>query len=158
MNPSFNFCNSLLSSDFFSLNPHDVGENDSPYSNLDVQCNYFDESKFVSTYSKTDKFSIFSLNIQSLPAKFHEFQELIQNFQVNKCEPDVICLQETWQIVDSSFLSLNDYNPLECKLRSNSVQGGGVGIYVKKISNLAFSRIKAYLSTGFSNPYLLRFG
>ena len=137
MNPSFNFCNSLFSSDFFSLNPHDVGENDSPYSNLDVQCNYFDESKFVSTYSKTDKFSIFSLNIQSLPAKFHEFQELIQNFQVNKCEPDVICLQETWQIVDSSSLLLNDYNPLECKLRSNSVQGGGVGIYVKK--NLKFS-------------------
>ena len=38
---------------------------------------------------KLINFSIFSLNIKRLPAKFHEFQELIQNVQVNKSEPDV---------------------------------------------------------------------
>ena len=73
-----------------------------------------------------------SFNIQSLPSKFNEFQELIQNFQINKCEPDIICLQEIWQIVNSSAFSLDDYNPIEYKLRSNSTQGGGVGIYIKK--------------------------
>ena len=73
-----------------------------------------------------------SFNIQSLPSKFNEFQELIQNFQINKCEPDIICLQEIWQIVHSSAFSLDDYNPIEYKLRSNSTQGGGVGIYIKK--------------------------
>ena len=82
MNPSFNFCNSLFSSDFFSLNPHDVGENDSPYSNLDVQCNYFDESKFVSTYSKTDKFSIFSLNIQVYLPSFMNSKNLFKTFKL----------------------------------------------------------------------------
>ena len=131
-NPSFNFCNSLLNSDLYSLNSHDDNIDDSPYSNLQVQCNYLDENQFASKYFYSNKFSIMSFNIQSLPSKFNEFQELIQNFQINKCEPDIICLQEIWQIVNSSAFSLDDYNPIEYKLRSNSTQGGGVGIYIKK--------------------------
>ena len=74
-----------------------------------------------------------SFNIQSLPSKFNEFQELIQNFQINKCEPDLICLQEIWQLANSSALSLDDYNPIVYKLRGNSTQGGGVGIYNKNL-------------------------
>ena len=99
-----------------------------------------------------------SFNIQSLPSKFNEFQELIQNFQINKCEPDIICLQEIWQIVHLSAFSLDDYNPIEYKLRSNSTQGGGVGIYIKKISNKTFYEIKVFLLIGFSNPYSLKSG
>ena len=107
-NPSFNFCNSLFNSDLLSPNQHEENVNDSPYSNLDVQCNYMDENQFVSKFSRSNKFSIFLFNIQSLPAKFGEFQELIQNFQANKCEPEIICLQETWQLVNLSSLSLDD--------------------------------------------------
>ena len=33
--------------------------------------------------------------------------------------------------------SLDHYSPIECKLRSNLTQGGGVGIYLKK--NLKFN-------------------
>ena len=157
-NPSFNFCNSLLNSDLYSLNSHDDNIDDSPYSNLQVQCNYFDENQFASKYFNSNKFSIMSFNIQSLPSKFNEFQELIQNFQINKCEPDIICLQEIWQIVHSSAFSLDDYNPIEYKLRSNSTQGGGVGIYIKKISNITFYVIKVFLLIGFSNPYSLKSG
>ena len=157
-NPSFNFCNSLLNSDLYSLNPHDDNIDDSPYSNLQVQCNYLDENQFASKYFYSNKFSIMSFNIQSLPSKFNEFQELIQNFQINKCEPDIICLQEIWQIVNSSAFSLDDYNPIEYKLRSNSTQGGGVGIYIKKISNITFYVIKVFLLIGFSNPYSLKSG
>ena len=142
----------------FSLNPHDDNIDDSPYSNLQVQCNYFDENQFASKYFNSNKFSIMSFNIQSLPSKFDEFQELIQNFQINKCEPDIICLQEIWQIVHSSAFSLDDYNPIEYKLRSNSTQGGGVGIYIKKISNITFYVIKVFLLIGFSNPYSLKSG
>ena len=148
----------LFNSDLHSLNPHDDNIDDSPYSNLQVQCNYFDESQFVSKYFNCNKFSIMSFNIQSLPSKFNEFQEFIQNFQINKCEPDLICLQEIWQLANSSALSLDDYNPIVYKLRGNSTQGGGVGIYIKKISNLIFYMKNVFLLTGFSNPYLLKFG
>ena len=72
------------------------------------------------------------MNIQSLYSKFAEFQELIQNLQINKCEPDILCIQETWQIPNLSSVSLDSYNAFECNLCSNHVQAGGVGLYLKK--------------------------
>ena len=77
------------------------------------------------------------MNIQSLYSKFAEFQELIQNLQINKCEPDILCIQETWQIPNLSSVSLDSYIVFECNLRSNHVQGRGVGFYLKK--NLKFN-------------------
>jgi hypothetical protein len=50
----------------------------------------------------------------------------------HKCAPDVICIQELWQFPDSVNFNLYDYHPLIYQLRSNNVQGGGVGIYVNK--------------------------
>ena len=70
--PSFNFSNSLFNSDLF--NTHDDDIDDSPYSNLDVKCTYFDENQNVTNFKNLKKFSILSLNIQSLPSKFTEFQ------------------------------------------------------------------------------------
>ena len=119
------------------MNTHDDDINDSPYSNLDVQRTYFDENQYVTNFKNLKKFSIHSLNIQSLPSKFTEFQELIQHFQRNNCEPDILCVQETWQILYIPSVSLDNYSPIECKLRSNLTQGGGVGIYLKK--NLKFN-------------------
>jgi hypothetical protein len=81
-----------------------------------------------------------SLNIQSLPAKFNELEELIQSFISNNCEPDFICLQETWRIwriVDSSLYALDNYE-LEIKSRSKNTQGGGAGIYIKKALTTTF--------------------
>ncbi len=65
-----------------------------------------------------------SLNIQSVPSKFNELEELIQSFTSNNCEPDFICLQETWRIVDPSRYALDNYE-LEIKSRGRNVQGGG---------------------------------
>ena len=114
------------------LNTQDDDSNDSPYSNLDVQCSYFDENQYINNFKNLKNISILSLNIQSLPSKFAEFQELIQNLQINKCEPDILCIQETWQIPNLSSVSLDSYNVFECNLRSNHVQGSGVGLYLKK--------------------------
>jgi exonuclease III len=50
----------------------------------------------------------------------------------SNCAPDVICLQETWQIPNSNLLSLPNYFPLEYLTRRNSLQGGGVGMYLKE--------------------------
>ena len=83
---------------------------------------------------------MFSLNIQSLPAKFAEFSDLISQFPTNSC-PEIICLQETWKIIDNSFFPLANYHMLETNLRSET-RGGGVGIYVK--NHLSFKILKQY--------------
>ena len=73
-----------------------------------------------------------SFNIQSLPSKFTEFQEFISNFNVNRCSPDIILLQEIWNLQNPDLFHIPGYSPLIFKSRSNNVQGGGVGIYFKE--------------------------
>ena len=106
-NPNFDFSNSLFNSNFF-INPnHEYNHiDDSPYSNLEMLCNYFDETTFVNKYNTSNKFSYMSLNIQSLPSKFNEFSEFIYNLAHNNCAPNVILLQEIWHISDSSHFNL----------------------------------------------------
>lgn len=77
--------------------------------------------------SNNKKFSLMSLNIQSLPAKYAEFYEFIAECN---SPPDIICLQEIWNVPDVNLFPLPGYHPLLCKTRVNST-GGGVGIYVK---------------------------
>ena len=47
----------------------------SPYSNINLICNYLEVEK-LSNLDK-EKFTVLSINIQSLPAKFSEFSDLI---------------------------------------------------------------------------------
>ena len=110
----------------------------SPYSNINLTCLYTDVNKLHLLPS--DKFSVISLNIQSLPAKYLEFSDLISQFS-HESTPDVICLQETWKIVDNSFFPLPNYHPLETNVRCEA-RGGGVGIYVKQ--NLSFKILNQY--------------
>ncbi len=53
-----------------------------------------------------------------------------------------VCLQEIWQIPSHANFSLHGYSNLEYKTRSNNVQGGGVGIYVR--SNIPYSVSNVY--------------
>ena len=69
-----------------------------------------------------------SLNIQSISAKFNEFQEFTNSLANFKF--DVICLQELWRMQDPSLFSLDGYHNMFYKSRINNVQGGGVGIFV----------------------------
>ncbi|MFO0003632.1 MAG: endonuclease/exonuclease/phosphatase family protein, partial [bacterium] len=50
----------------------------------------------------------------------------------HNCAPDIICLQETWQIPNIELLSIPNYFPLECLVRHNNLQGGGVGMYFRE--------------------------
>ena len=78
-----------------------------------------------------------SLNIQSITAKFDEFNDLIQSLDGFKF--DVICLQELWKMHNPDLFNLNGYHKLLFKSRSANVQGGGVGIFVNnqlKVKNL----------------------
>ena len=103
----------------------------SPYSNININCTYLDPENLKEL--DCDKFSIFSLNIQSLPAKFVEFSDLINQFSVSNSCPDVICLQETWKIFDNSFFPLPDYHTLETNVRQNARGGGELEFMSKTI-------------------------
>jgi hypothetical protein len=76
--------------------------------------------------------SVLSINIQSLPSKFFEFSEMIAFMSKSECNPDIICIQETWKIADPDQFCLPGYHHPLFKLREQK-QGGGVAIYVKDI-------------------------
>ncbi len=138
-NPNFNFLNTILDQDD---NDCDFEFNDSPYQTTDILCEYIDPVSYASTFKNLSDVSILSLNVQSLSAKFPELKELISSLLTFNCAPDVICLQEIWQITVHADFSLPGYSTLEYKTRSNIVQGGGVGIYVR--CNIPYSVAPMY--------------
>jgi len=117
-NPDFDFMKQYNFRDDDNDNNID---NPSPYDNITNTCNYFDLPNFYSSFKNNKIF--LSFNIQSLPSKFNEFEELINILSSNNCSPDFICLQEIWQIHNSSSFSLKNYN-FEFLTRKNDVQGG----------------------------------
>ena len=155
INPAFDFL-----SHYSSAIPADDDDNPaniiSPYSNIDMCCKYFDETEFANEFKLKNEQLFLNLNIQSLPAKFNELEEFIIFLKNNCCEPDFICLQETWRIFDQSLFNIDGYN-LEIKSRSSNTQGGGVGIYIKKVFAIIYSKNAQSSSTKFLNLYLLKF-
>jgi hypothetical protein len=123
--PNFNFLNKLSNSD-------DDDDYLSPYENLANNSMYLDEHTYHTNFKNCPDFTMLTLNIQSLPAKFSEFDEFITLMSHNNCAPDVICLQELWQFPADVCFNLKGYHPLIFTLRRNNVQGGGVGIYLKE--------------------------
>jgi exonuclease III len=92
---------------------------------------YLDEYTYHSNFKNCPDFTMLTLNIQSLPAKFTEFSEFISLMSLNNCAPDIICLQELWQFPADVNFKLKGYHALIYSLRRNNVQGGGVGIFLK---------------------------
>ncbi len=142
-NPTYDFIKSFdeynASDDNFDNNQY---MSDSPYENSTFLSSYVDPLVFAQNFQKVENISIFSLNIQSLSSKFNDLHELITMFSINKCNPDIICLQELWQFPDLAVFSLPGYHPLVFKLRGQGVQGGGVGIFVKL--NLKFKSMENF--------------
>jgi len=131
-NPLFNFLNVFDTEDdvFFS---NTDGTNNSPYNVHDINCDY---SALPNNFVIDSDLSILSINVQSINAKFSDLLDFLSNFSSDSYL-DVICLQELWQFPSNVEFKLPGYSPLVYKLRSNNVNGGGVGIYVK--SNIEFS-------------------
>ena len=79
-----------------------------------------------------DNFTVFSLNIQSIHAKFDEFKIMIDQLALLRHTFNAICLQETWLDADSDTvrLQIEGYNfisrPKSCSLH------GGLAIYLKE--------------------------
>jgi hypothetical protein len=127
-NPLFDFIKVLSSnpdndnSNSFSF--FDSDDFDSPYNNGNFDSTYVDHMA-VCNSRLNEKINIMSLNIQSLPAKFTELSDFLNHCSMYKFIPDVILLQEIWQINDPSIFTLKNYQPLVFKCREKNRGGGG---------------------------------
>jgi hypothetical protein len=107
-------------------NFNNYDDDETPYSESLFSCKYLNETSFCAQFRNNSKFFVMSLNIQSLKAKFNDFRQLISNLLYSNCAPDIICIQEIWQIPSNDLFHLPNYFPLEYLTRRNNVQGGGV--------------------------------
>ena len=139
--PRFNFLTNFSEDEYDDTVPDSFFINNqcSPYANINLNCSYVETEKLKNLDS--GKFTVLSLNIQSLPAKFNEFSELMTEFPSFESCPEIICLQETWNVVDNSVFPLANYHPLITNLR-RSARGGGVGMYIKE--NLSFKILSKF--------------
>ena len=93
---------------------------------------YFtDEGLINELTTKTENFTILSLNCQSLNAKIDNLKILVHKLISQHCRIDVVCLQETWlsDQSDTSLLNINGYNLISngfvCSIHA------GLSIYLK---------------------------
>ena len=153
-NPKYDFLNSLKvdnqPTNFDFLSTDDL---DSPYLNNKFLFSYRDEADFCSTYKNCNSLSILSINIQSLPAKFDDLKSFISNLSINKCNPDIICLQEIWFVSDPMLFSLQGYQPLISSCRQKA-QGGGVGFYIKDSINFNISKKSIFVEKVFESQFI----
>ena len=106
--------------------------NNSIYREFDISTVYIDPDSLVRIGN--NKLVIMTFNIQSLPSKFNEFSDLLNIMHLADHLPDIICLQEVWQIDDPDLYDLDHFQPIVTRTRCNN-RGGGVGIYVNKKLN-----------------------
>ena len=86
---------------------------------------YYDFNKLITLLqAKNEKFTIMSINIQSLQAKFDELKILTEILQDAQCSFTAICVQETWLSKDSNLSLLKLPGYLISEGKSSSLHGG----------------------------------
>ena len=110
-------------------------EIDNPESQVLKHCKYTNVDTFLEENSfYKDKFSVYSNNIRSLPNKWNDFLEHINDFMSGNFKFSIVCLQEVWNIPQTFNPVLPGYKPLMYKTRDqtgqNSNAGGGVGVFI----------------------------
>ncbi len=139
-NPSFNFLNNIVDNDdddssFFITS----NGSSSPYDITNINCTYSAIDECIK--NENNYLTVLSLNVQSLNSKFSEIKDMIYEMHSLGSAPDVICLQELWQVPDSSLFKINGYQELQFRLRADNVQGGGVGIFVRNGLNFVIEPV-----------------
>jgi hypothetical protein len=135
-NPNFDFIK-ILSSNLDNDNdneslPFIISDDiDSPYNNSVFNCNYVDHLSICTSYLN-NSVNIMSLNVQSLPAKFSELKDLLNHFSTNNFLPEIILLQEIWQITDPIFFNLTTTSHLFSNV--DQLIGEEVSVYTSKMA------------------------
>jgi exonuclease III len=156
--PNFDFINKINSQyDDDRYNNHlsflDVDNSESPYNSNTFSCNYVDIDQLCTQMCLSENIVVMSLNIQSLPAKFSELCEFIDLCTSKDSLPDIILLQEVWQIMDPNAFSIPGYQTLIYKCREKG-QGGGVGIYVKSGINFVINPCSVFMEKVFESLFI----
>ena len=123
LNNDFNLQQNDLS---FKMNNTDFEENGSPYIGLNLSCDYYDNEKLINNFKNSKNFKLLSWNLGSLPSKYNEFKDFLNNLSNNKVSFDILCIQEIYQIIDMDLFKLDNYN-FVFKDRKKG-KGGGIGI------------------------------
>ena len=145
--PNFNNCFTDPSADFLNVLNNHLPVDESPYLETTIDCAYYDETNFLSKFKHSKSISLLSLNIQSLPAKFSEFNSFVSELMQSKFTFDFIALQEIWSLNDPDIYNLTEYHPIVHKSRP-ARNGGGVGFYIKKCWNFIVLNNLSYIIDG----------
>ena len=91
--PRFNFLSFFTNEDDDDSVPDSffINSQCSPYTDINLNCSYLETEK-IKDLDPT-KFTVLSINIQSLPSKFSEFSDFVDEFSCSDASPDIICLQ-----------------------------------------------------------------
>ena len=114
-----------------------MDDSDNEMPSLFTHSVYFDSDQTINFIkSKDNPLSLFSLNCQSLHAKFDQLLIYTKLFDESHCPFSVICLQETWlkDNADLSLLQLEGYDLIT--VPSSCSAHGGVCMYIR--SNIEY--------------------
>ena len=95
-----------------------------------LRSNYYTENSFCSSFKNKTTFFGLGLNCQSLPSKFLQIKNTLDEFDRNNMSIDCLAVQETWNITNAN-MKLPGFN-FYCKTRTVS-RGGGVGVYIRDV-------------------------
>ena len=122
-----------------SKSKNDLNEISNNFTDTDFEIDTYSESPYididslsVQLISHTKKFSVLSLNIQSINAKFDKLLALVIYLNDNNCMFSAISIQESWlkQGQDTSLFQIPGYNLInQPKLCS---EHGGLITYLKR--------------------------
>ena len=108
----------------------------SPFKKPIQECHYYSDSNLTKILSEqSNMFSIPSLNIQSLNAKFDQLHIFVQQLRQSNHEFSAICLQESWlsNVADISLYQLEGYTLI--MQGKTCSQHGGLVIYLNNKYN-----------------------
>ena len=107
---------------------------------------YFDNEEFIQfSVDKKNQFTLLSLNIQSINAKFDQLQIFLKKMNEKSFQFDVLCLQETWLNETSCFslLDIEDYNFIPQSSLCSA--HGGLAFYLHK--KYMFKKLPIYVQS-----------
>jgi len=103
---------------------------DSPYSNVQLNGKFHDFESFTSDPTIVNSPVYINLNVQSLNSKHANLNEYVSELIAKGLNIEIIALQEIWTIDHPQLLNIEGFHPLIYKQRAG-MRGGGVGFYIK---------------------------
>ena len=116
------------------VNNNDRDESEIEDFNIIKHSPYVNNNEFISFCIERRKhFTILSLNIQSIHAKFDQLQILLNELKQHQFEFSAICLQETWLSDDSDLRLIQIPGYTMISQGSICTSHGGLAIYLNEL-------------------------